>query len=138
MDVKQFLENIALSKGWRFIHARRDYQNLTDVLNYIRDEIESFEENETGIFLDPVTTSRQADGILYTGSFMVLTHSDLDMTYDQKYDTYIKPAKEYINGALWNKLRCDFDINTWTTIEVINVFDFNADGVSVQFNLKGY
>ncbi|PHQ27859.1 hypothetical protein [Leeuwenhoekiella nanhaiensis] len=138
MDFKTFLENTAIAKGWRFIHARRDYQNLTDVLEFFNQELESFEDNETGIFLDPVTTQREADGIRYTGSFMVLTHADLDMPYAEKYDKFIVPAKEFVNQELWNKMKCDFDVTTWTTIEVINIHDFNGDGVSVQFNLKGY
>ena len=138
MDVREFLNNQADANGWRFIHARRDYQNLTDVLHFFQDEIESFEDNESGIFLDPVITNREADGIRYTGSFMLLTKPDPDMSYEQKYLTFIKPALDIINGSMWNSLRCNFDVSNWTAIEVINVFDFNADGVSVQFNLKGY
>lgn len=139
MDIKNFLENFATTKSWRFTHARRDYQNLHDVLAFVGDEVEGFEDNETCIFLDPVTRSKSStDSIVYTGNFMVLTKSNFDMTYKDRFDTYIKPALDIINDELYNALRCEFDINQWSTVEVINMFDFNADGVNVQFNLKGY
>lgn len=140
MDIRTALENFALAQtpAWRFRHARRDYANIHDVLAFVGDQVESFADNETAIFLDPVTTSKEADGIRYTGNFMILTKSDLDMDYETKYATYVKPALDIAHGTLWNKLRCDFDFTTWSVVEVINVFDFNADGVNVQFNVKGY
>lgn len=108
------------------------------MIDFIADEVESFEANETALFCDPITRdASKSNGIEYTGNFMVLTKSDLDMDYDEKVTKFITPALEIINGKMRNNIRCSFEIKTWKSIEVINMFDFNADGVNVQFNLKG-
>lgn len=138
MEAKDKFEALALANGWRFVHARRDYQNLTDVLAFVSDSLEGYGSGETILFLDPVIVDGSSnDGNVYSGNLMVLTKSDIDETYESKYTKYIEPLKEVIFGTFKNNVRCDFKINQWRAIEVINVFDLNADGLSVQFNLKG-
>lgn len=138
MEAKDKFEVLATANGWRFIHARRDYQNLADALAFVEDSVEGFGIDETIMFLDPVVCDGTAtDGIIYSGNFMVLTRSDVDDTYDNKYNKYIQPLKDIIFGSFKNNVRCDFEVKQWKAIEVINVFDINADGLSVQFNLKG-
>lgn len=128
----------ALSKGWRFVNARRDYQNLVDATNFVADEVEGYSVGETVLFLDPVIRKTEKDGIRYSGNFMVLTKSDFDDDYESRQIKYIDPLVEVVMKSMFNKLRCDFDVDGWQAIEVINVFDFNADGLSINFNLKGY
>ena len=138
MEAKDKFEMLALANGWRFIHARRDYQNLTDALSFIDDAVEGYGVGETILFLDPVIyDATSTDGVVYSGNFMVLTKSDIDDTYENKYAKYIEPLKQEILGSFKNNVRCSFEIKQWRAIEVINVFDINADGLSVQFNLKG-
>ena len=138
MDVKDKFESVAISYGWEFVHARRDYQNLIDATNFIADELEGYSIGETVLFLDPVTRNGESDGIRYQGNFMVLTKSDLDDSYDQKYEKYIEPIIPIVLENFKNKIRCEFpEITSWKSIEVVNVFDFNADGLSVSFNVKG-
>lgn len=138
MDVKDKLEQLATSYGWRFVHARRDYQNLTDALAFVTDEIEGYGVGETILFLDPVIRDfTESDGVKYSGNFMILTKSDLDMSYEEKQEKYINPLVEVVQDKLRSNLSCSYKINQFRTIEVINVFDINADGLSIQFNLKG-
>ncbi|TYP71494.1 hypothetical protein [Aquimarina intermedia] len=138
MGVKDKLESVAISYGWNFVHARRDYQNLIDSTQFFADSIEGYEVGETFLFLDPIVRSGESEGLRYQGNFMVLTKSDLDDTYEGKHAKYVKPLIDIVMNEIKNKMRCEFpEITTWRSIEVINVFDFNADGLSVSFNLKG-
>lgn len=137
MDIKDKLESLATSYGWRFVHARRDYANLTQALSFVEDEAQKYGVGETILFLDPVVRDgSKTDGIVYSGNFMVLTISDLDGTYDNKYKDMIKPITDIVLVSMVNQLRCSYTVNQWRAIEVINVFDINADGLSVNFNLK--
>lgn len=136
--LKKQIKAQAESLGWHFVYARRDYQNLSEVLNFIDDALEGYGIGETFLFMDPIRyDGTKTDGIVYSGTFMVLTKSDIDDDYESKCEKYIDPLKELMFGSFKNKLRCDFTIQGWNAIEVINVFDLNADGLSITFNLKG-
>lgn len=138
MDLKDKLEQIASDNQWKFVYARRDYQNLFDVSQFISDEMEDAGNGETVMFVDPIVRRPDSPGIRYTGNLMLLTSYDFDGTYKEKYAKVIRPLIDVVTGNFYKDLICDFDADDWTVIEVINMFDFNADGVSVRFNLKGY
>ena len=135
MDIKTKLEEFATSKGWTFVPARRDHQNLQNVTDWIHSETQDHDTGQTFIFLDPVVRVPTTSGVRYSGNFMVLTNADIDMTYQQKFEAYIQPRLSQIGHELWNIIRCEYDITTFRIIEVINQFDFNADGVSVSFDM---
>ena len=139
MTVEDKLEALADSLGWRFINARRDYQNLTQISNFIADTMEGYGIGETFLFLDPVIRDGKNSGYIgYSGNFMVLTKSDLDeTTYAERKQKYINPITDILFNSFYNNLRCDFTIKEWRAIEVINVFDFNGDGLSIKFNIEG-
>ena len=136
MEVKAKLKELALANGWRFKYARRDYANLIDATAFISDEMRDTGAGETVLFLDPVVRKSEDIGMRYTGNFMVLVSSDLDDDYDTRTEKYIDPLITKVMKEMKQKLRCTYDIDEWRSIEVINVFDFNADGLSVSFNLK--
>ena len=133
------LETLATARGWKFINARRDYQNLQELVNFIADSMEGFGVGGTFLFLDPVARGKKTtEYITYTGNFMVLTKSDLDeTTYADRKTKYIDPVIEIMYGAFYNNLRCDFKVLEWNSIEVINEFDLNGDGISMKFKLEG-
>ena len=133
------LKALATAQGWAFVNAPRSYQNLQDIANFIADTMEGVGVGETFLFLDPVIRAKKtSEYIDYSGNFMVLTKSDLDeTTYADRKTKYIDPVIAILYGTFYNKLRCDFSISDWRSIEVINVFDFNGDGVSMKFTLKG-
>lgn len=138
MDVKDAFKNIADDLGWGFEYARRDYQNLADITDFIYSTSKNYNTGETFMFIDPIVRSPHNTGTTYSGNMMILTNSDLDGMYDDKFEAYIRPLLNIVLGSFKNKLLCDFDINLWRVIEVVNFFDFNADGVSIQFEIKGY
>lgn len=138
MGIDKALETIAVVNGFEFVHARRDYQNLMAATQFVEDGLEGLEVGETVLFLDPVSIKTVKDGKLYSGNFMIITKSDLDDSYESKREKYIEPLKVILDKAYRSLSGCQFDINDWTSIEVINVFDFNGDGMSVRFNVKGY
>ena len=133
------LKALATAQGWAFVNAPRSYQNLQDIANFTADTMEGVGVGETFLFLDPVIRAKKtSEYIDYSGNFMVLTKSDLDeTTYADRKTKYIDPVIDILYGTFYNKLRCDFSISDWRSIEVINVFDFNGDGVSMKFTLKG-
>ena len=139
MTVETKLETLATARGWTFINARRDYQNLQELVNFIADSMEGVGVGETFLFLDPVVRGKKTtEFITYTGNFMVLTKSDLDeTTYADRKIKYIDPVIEIMYGAFYNNLRCDFKVLEWNSIEVINEFDLNGDGISMKFKLEG-
>lgn len=137
MEAKQRLKEIANGYGWRFVYARRDYQNLVDATQFISDVMHDAGNGEIVLFMDPVTRKSEEIGIRYTGNFMVLISSDLDESYEKRTEINIDPLIQKVMIEMKQKLRCDFDVDSWQSIEVINMFDFNSDGLSVSFNLKG-
>jgi len=138
MDAKDKLELIATEYDWRFISARRDFQNLMDAAAFVADTVEGYGSGETLMVLDPIKRRAIKDGagVYYSGNVMILTKSDFDGTYNEKYDKNVKPLIDIVMKEIPAKLRCLYDVESWESIEVINVFDFNADGLSISFNLK--
>ena len=123
--------------NWGFTYARTDFQNLYDM-----EEIPF----KPLIFLDPIQITEEFDEYNtvnktnYNGSFMVLVSSDLDaIDYDTRYQNHIKPIIDNTLETLKQGVKCDGknSINSWRVIEVINVLDFNGDGVAVTFNIDG-
>lgn len=136
----QHLREIAANNGWHFEYGRSDFHNL-----YAADT-----DKEFHFFLDPVqirsafskTGARQHDN--YTGRFMLLKQSHLQELYDNtnpeslgKYQKNIQPVLQEMLPKIYEELNClGYEIIEWNCTEVINLFDFNADGVLIQFNLK--
>lgn len=132
------LKNIAIQNNWHFEYGRADFHNLYDAES----------KAAVHVFLDPVQT-RQAFSPLgaklsdtYSGRFMLLQQSHPDEAYHNntgtgRYEKTIKPLVEQTLPVIQDRLAClDYEILEWNTTEVINMFDFNADGVIVQFSLK--
>jgi hypothetical protein len=138
MDLKTVFENLAStqSPAWGFEYARNDYQNLIDSTDFISDALEGYGVGETIMFVDPMKrgiTSRNQK--TYSGSFMVLTKSDLDKDYDDRFTLFIEPLIDLLMVSFRNKLKCEYDINTWESTEIINMFDWNADGLLITYNI---
>lgn len=142
-EFKETLESFASANQWKTSYARRDYQNLIDIFDLLKSEAESHATGETFVIVDPIVRDPKQDPKLgkiidISGNFMVLTNSDLDGSYENKYQNYVKPIIDIVEGALLNNIRCSFDVKTWQIVEVVNAFDFNSDGVSVKFSLTQY
>lgn len=137
MDAKNKFEEIATAEGWGFIHARRDFQNLMDAAAFVADSVEGYGPGETVMVLDPIKRRTNKDNArTFTGNVMILTKADLDGTYEEKYNKNVAPLLEKVHKQIPAILNCIYDVEHWESIEVINVFDFNADGLSISFNLK--
>lgn len=132
----ELLKNICEANEYPFIYARRDYANLYD-------EIEK--PNVPHIFLDPIIREERSndmgvtESIIYSGHFMLVVSSDIDETsYDYRYQTYIKPLLSGAMGAIKDGIRCGENVafNQWRTTEIINLFDYNLDGLIVNYNIS--
>lgn len=138
MTIKEAFKSFADDQGWSFVYARRDYQNLHDSANFITDALEGVGIGETVLFLDPLRRAKGESGTDEAGFMMILTKSNHDQTYEERFDLYIDPLINIVMNTFYNKLRCSFDINEWRSTEVINMFDWNADGLLINFSTKGY
>lgn len=133
--MKEILEAFAAAQGWVFDYGRSDFHNLKDVA----------EQTEvTHLFLDPVEIGKNrndsggVDSISYSGSFMLMYSSDIDEeSYDFRYENYIKPIISGQIELLEDDLICTHEANIeqWKIVEVINVFDYNLDGVLVTYKV---
>jgi hypothetical protein len=136
MDVKNWLETYCDVKGWNFIHGRKHDQNLQDAVNWFNDSVEGFGNRDTFLFLDPYTTETNADGNdTFTGSLMIATPNDFDERDGDVFEKMIAPLKPQIKLML-QSMRCTYDVNRFTQVDVYNVQDLNVSGISVQFNLN--
>ena len=123
-----------LTDQYNFTYARRDFANLYNEV----------EVDKPHIFLDPevITTNFSTVNVVesntYEGSFLLVVNSDLDeVDYDTRYQTYIKPLLDGALVQIRGALACSYPatINTWRTTEVINIFDYNLDGILVNYNI---
>lgn len=133
--MKEILEAFALAQGWFFDYGRMDFQNLTDIQE---------QKNVSHLFLDPVeinknrNDSQQVESISYSGTFMILYSSDIDEeSYNKRYEDYIKPIITGQVELIEDNLICEHESNIeqWKIVEVINVFDYNFDGIMVSYKV---
>ena len=129
----EILKALAKSNGWIFEYGRTDFQNLSDA---------SEKKNVSHVFLDPVeiiknrNDSQVVESITYSNSFMILYSSDIDeISYEERYQKYIKPIVLTEIGIVENELICEkkATIEQWKIVEVINMFDYNLDGILVTY-----
>jgi hypothetical protein len=127
----EFLNNIALLNDWVFEYSRADYQNLYDEMD----------NGKIHLFVDPIVIDSSFSDSgnetkTYSGKFMLLLSSDVDEDYSTKYNTYIKPLIDNGMQSIKDVLLCsEFQINKLQVVEVINLFDYNLDGVLVNYSV---
>lgn len=133
------LKTICTDNEWVFEYARKDFHNLYEGELQVGD-------TTPVVFLDPVQITENFDeyskveSTTYDGQFMVLLSSDIDEEdYDYRYQTYIKPIITSTLDTIKSAIVCDgvYTIQSWRSIEIINAFDFNADGVIITYSING-
>ena len=126
-----FYKNIALENEWGFEYSRPDYQNLYD----------DIEDNKVYMFVDPITTDSKFSDAgnetkSYSGKLMLLLSSDVDEDYIDKYNSYIKPLFDDVRNILIGGFACsDYEVNSFKTTEIINLFDQNLDGLLITYSV---
>ena len=140
MDFKKTLEEIATANTWASHYQREDFQNLAEGVTWVEDALDGMADNDTAMFIDPIVRGTWNQGTVYSGRFMVLTVSDLDMQYEEKFTKYIEPLLAILTGKRnVDKLLCmKRDVEQWSSKEVINMLDWNADGLLITYKVKGY
>ncbi|MBC5836783.1 hypothetical protein [Flavobacterium muglaense] len=127
----ELLQTLAINNEWVFEYSKSDYQNLYDDMT----------TDKVHLFIDPITidTSFSDAGVethTYSGKLMLLVSSDVDEDYKDKYINNIKPLMNEASTILKNALVCaDATINKFTQVEVINLFDFNLDGLLITYSI---
>lgn len=120
---------------FEFMYARKDFQNLFD-----GNEV----EGQIYVFLDPVESDDNendtniVESITYSGDFMVVASSKLDLDYQERYDQHIKPIIEGALKTIKSDIRCGNEVkfHQWRKVEIINALDYNFDGIIVQYNIE--
>ncbi|MFV8339142.1 hypothetical protein ACNQGL_07710 [Flavobacterium sp. LB3P21] len=127
----ELLQLIAINNNWVFEYSRSDYQNLYN----------GMEISKIHLFVDPITIDSQfsdsgSETKTYTGKFMLLVSSDVDEAYLTKYVDHIKPLITDSTQIIKDSILCsDYEINKFQTVEVINLFDVNLDGILVNYSI---
>jgi hypothetical protein len=128
----EFLKDLASDNDWVFEYSRTDYQNLMNELQM----------EKVHLFVDPITidSSFSESGFetkSYSGKMMLLLSSDVDESYQDKYQDYIKPLLTTTLQTLKGSLVCtDATFNKFQSTEVINLFDENLDGLLINYNIS--
>lgn len=126
-----FLKDIADNNDWVFEYSRSDYQNLYDEM--VNDKVH--------LFVDPITiessfSPSNIETKSFSGKLMLLMSSDVDEDYNEKYLNKIKPLIDNALNNLKSTMLCaEIQINKFQVLEVINLFDFNLDGILVNYNV---
>jgi len=129
-------KTIAENNNWVFQYARKDYANLFD---------EQEQKGVPHLFVDPIRKQKvygdlgELDETKYSGSFMILLSSDIDdEDYNTKYQNNIKPIATSAIELIEESIRCtgDYSIVIWDEVEVINVFDYNLDGILITYQIN--
>ena len=145
------LEQIAVQNGILFSYGNRANLNL------IQSQLDS---SKIYLLLDPVTENKTFSefggigSVSYSGLFFLVRQSNYDKTYYNqtpeetfvnntlsqdlgKYAEYIKPIKEAYLSIFEDEFNCsEYQINSWTITDAVDVFDANMDGVIVNFNIS--
>ena len=132
----EILKAIAAANNWGFFYARRDFANLED--------LSEAEAAKPQLFLDPVKIKENEndtnviESLTYTGTFVLVASSSLDeLSYDYRYQTYIKPLIDNQLQTIKDTIRCGYDVkfNHWEYDEIINLFDYGFDGVLLHYRI---
>ena len=102
--------------------------------------------SSTHIFLDPVVIEklRDSDNVVhtlnYSGHFMLVFSSDIEEinAYETRYENYIKPAIDTYLETIEEALKCTYEANIlcWKITEVVNILDYNFDGIIVDYKVS--
>ena len=141
-DLVGILETHSTSLDWKFSYGNKSNQNLlrSDLLT-----------GKKYFLLDPikrVKTKSEFGGtgiITFSGSFMLLVKSNLDMVYHNqkdvapssgRYESNIEPLLTQLE-TFEDILDCStYEIKSWEIIDVINQLDANLDGIIVTFSIS--
>ena len=140
-DLVEILEQHSATLGWIFSYGNKANQNL------IQGDLTP---EKIYLILDPVKRKRAfsefggTGDTTFTGSFLLLRASTIDQMYYEgqgteagKYKENIKPLLETEVVRLEDILNCaEYKINDWSIVDVVDVFDFNADGIVVTYNIS--
>lgn len=132
---KEIFEEICTTKDWVFEYGRKDFLNLYDGLEVT---------GKIHLFVEPAgeRKNRSDSGTIesrtYSGFISILVSSDLDeLTYEDRYQQHIKLLVKPAIEEMEELLRCTYEVNIESTneTEVVNVFDYNLDGVLYNYQM---
>lgn len=132
---KETLKSISTLNNWVFLYARKDFQNLFDELE---------QKEVVHLFVDPIKRDKvkNAEGVTerktFSGSFTLMYSSDYDgEDYETHFENNIKPILENEVEKVEDYISCEggFTIESWSEVEVINILDYNFDGVIVTYRV---
>ena len=93
------------------------------------------------------TTGTGIEKFTFVGKFFLMVKSTVDMPYFNekqvddsisKYTLNIEPLLDLFE-SMGNHFGCsDFKVTQWETIDAINVFDANKDGIIITYTVESY
>lgn len=129
--MNEYLENLANENNWGFKYSTKSYANLNTTSNPLITGI--------NLIVEPITINSKFDvmgneTMSFQGALSLLIPSDYDDTgYESRYENYIKPIIDEGVSVLKKRWGCDYTINSFSSTEVIKLFDRNMDGIYVKY-----
>jgi hypothetical protein len=140
MDIVRTFQQFAEGEALLFDYGTRATLNLLDSIKTgtwtgSNDDIYFFLDRRSG---EPIqnATKTGSQFVRYTGSFLILKPSDLDMPYFEKYEKNIEPLLLYLNRFERFFACTEFELEFYKWDDVTDLFDVNLDGIFVQFRIK--
>ena len=141
-DLVEVLEGHANTLDWYFSYGNASNKNLL---------ASDRESGKIYMLLDPVTRVKAKSEyggngeITFNGSFMLLVKSTIDNVYhnqkgvdksEGKYEKNIKPLLDDLQ-LLEDIIDCsNYQILSWSIIDVVNALDATTDGIIVTYSIK--
>lgn len=132
--MKEHFEQLAKDNDWEFLYAPKSYQNI----------YEEMQENKLHFFMEPLTINSKFDdfGIetpTYNGKLFLAYSSDIDEDYEVRYEKYIKPiilgGLQLLKESLSTDCGTSYRVDSLSTTEVINLFNYNLDGLYINYSI---
>jgi hypothetical protein len=138
-DIVKFFYDFSQTKNWIFSYGNQANQNLLQ---------SDLATNQVYFLLDPVRRLKAFSEFggsgykSFEGSFLLVKKSKIDQLYFQslsagKYGQNIEPMLRLRLPQLEDELNCsDYRIDSWSIIDVTDIFDINLDGIIVNYKIS--
>jgi len=144
----EIFKQFASDKGYVFLYARKDYQNLFNGKHTIEETEDEQLLGDINLFMDPPKWSLIFEkgnpkpiGKKYRGAIFINVNSDIDeVDYEYRHEKYIKPLEAVLTEDLTISLNCenDLQINSLEGYSDINIFYQNLDGIVFTYDIDLY
>jgi hypothetical protein len=143
LDIVRVFQALAESKAMTFLYGRKAVLNLIDTGNEFTGDLDAIyfllEYRDIKPMKNQFKTGTK--GVMYSGTFYLVKHSDLDQNFfnevgtesESKYVTNIEPLLNCLNDFELYFGCGKIEYETMKAQDVTDFLDMNADGLMINF-----